>query len=104
MPNTIKQAVEFICEQVARRYAPKIWLNIPFTLSHEMENDEFTLVEVMLGGEIRKVIWDPKAPSPRTTSTCILVSDGFGNIVATTFNINPVKTPEESVESEEKQK
>ena len=55
----------------------------------------------MLGGEICKVIWDPRAPSPLTTPTCVLVSDGFGNIVATTFDINPVKTPEESVESEE---
>lgn len=101
MPNTIKQAVEFICAQAARRYAPKIWLNVPFTLSNETENDGFTHVEVMLGGEICKVIWDPRAPSPLTTPTCVLVSDGFGNIVATTFDINPVKTPEESVESEE---
>lgn len=99
MPNTIKQAVEFICEQAARRYAPKIWLKVPFTLTNETENDGFTHVEVMLGCEKRKVIWDPRAPSPVTVPTCILVSDGFGNIIATTFDINSVKTPEESVES-----
>ena len=62
MPNTIKQAVEFICEQAARRYAPKIWLKVPFTLTNETENDGFTHVEVMLGGVKRKVIWDPYPP------------------------------------------
>ena len=86
MLSTIKQVVEFICEQTAQRYAPKIWLNVPFTLSNETENDGFTHVEVKLGGEMRKVIWDPKAPSPLTVPTCILVSDGLGNIIATTFD------------------
>lgn len=107
MLSTLKQAVEFICEQTAQRYAPKIWLNVPFTLSNETppqggtENDVFTHVEVKLGGEMRKVVWDPKAPSPLTTSTCILVSDGFGNIIATTFDINHVKNRGESAESDE---
>ena len=104
MPNTIKQAVEFICEQVAWRYAPKVWLNVPFTLSNGTGNDRFTHVDVMMGVESRKVIWDPKAPSPLTTPTCILVFDGFGNIIATTFKPNPVKTTKESAESDEKQK
>lgn len=98
MPNTIKQAVEFICEQAARRYAPKIWLNVPFTILPINEDDIFTYVEVSLDDVKFKVIWDPRAPSPRTTSTCILVSDGFGNIVATTFDttfdINTIKTQE----------
>jgi hypothetical protein len=101
MLSTIKQVVEFICEQTAQRYAPKIWLNVPFTLSNETENDVFTHVEVKLGGEMRKVVWDPKAPSPLTTPTCILVSDGFGNIIATTFDINHVKNRGESAESNE---
>lgn len=99
MPSTIKQAVEFICEQAARRYAPKIWLNVPFTLTTEKENDGFTHVEVLLGGEKRKVIWDPRAPAPVTVPTCILVSDGLGNIIATTFDTSQVKNHGDSAES-----
>lgn len=85
MPNTIKQAVEHICKQAAWRYAPKVWLNVPFTLTNETDDEGLMLVEVEVGNIIRKVKWDPKAPSPKNVPTCILVSDGFGNIIATAY-------------------
>lgn len=87
MQNTIKQAVGFICEQAARRYAPKIWLKVPFTVVPKKDNDEYLYVEVKIAQVTLHVIWDPKAPSPYSIAekTCIIVADGFGNIVATAY-------------------
>lgn len=102
MQTTIKQAVEYICKKAAFKYAPKVWLNVPFTSTYEIDENGYQIVEVAVGNIIRKVIWDPKSPSPRTVSTCTLVSDGFGNFIATAHGAYQHKPPEESEDDSEK--